>query len=828
VTDSNEESITPEQLPSPDANHGPEPDTDESAEPIDGGTEPDTDESAEPYTDESAEPYTDDGTEPIDGEGTDSPTALSETDDSEPIPATHPASPTPAPAPPPATGSPEQGETAQKPKLSKGLLIGLVGLLAIAIGAFLFLRPSGGGSATSEAAAERLLRQIEDRDLVGIYQSFAPSERELLAELTSALEANSASGGVDLEQIGRDLAEALQVDVADVTFDVTESNEDYAIATMTSGLITVTWDRAQLVGIAAEQLHRFSDDQVLSQDQYATILDGEYGRWFEEQEAQEAIEIQPAIPEANAEEGRIPVSVGLVRENGRWYVSPLMTAGEFAYQWAHGPDDVQSTFARQPIDAFETWVGADDAYEAPAAFLQNYAQGFSSGDLLGNADSWRYLTFPERRVFAYYGTEISSLLVERHDVVPEGATLDFELLQLRPDGLDGQIIPIETLELRYAEGPDDEGERHVYEEHCYRSTCFEDDAAINVVQEDGTWRVSIIGTAVASLERLTGVSEEPWSGSQAEGPTPETVMSLADWVHQAFIDRFQDPALDQMQEACIGHDFATCDALAEQAPVGTGYWETGLRCGGGRPLDEGTDTSCVAWAPIHVEELHQECAEEGGRTCDELYGFAVDNPEEQQFGATCGGRVNDGVMTGTCYFYFENFKDLQTDCIAGDADSCDLLWYNAPKPSELETLGATCGGALPTTENAGNCWEAIGQSWGSRVDQTLGAWELHTGDCVMSLGEVLHDETESGDVVQVVDCSEPHDGEIIADRMVLESTFPGSDVLKSMTDSFCLSADAGMPWGTSELELWSLYPSEESWASAADRRILCALYYPGR
>lgn len=99
------------------------------------------------------------------------------------------------------------------------------------------------------------------------------------------------------------------------------------------------------------------------------------------------------------------------------------------------------------------------------------------------------------------------------------------------------------------------------------------------------------------------------------------------------------------------------------------------------------------------------------------------------------------------------------------------------------------------------------------------AFELETGQCL--------DEPDTDEVVnvEIVDCSEPHDLEIYETAGLPDQDF---DPVAIDGASFEICRDAfdefvGTPYADSELDIYYLIPSAESW-SDGDREVVCAVY----
>lgn len=90
------------------------------------------------------------------------------------------------------------------------------------------------------------------------------------------------------------------------------------------------------------------------------------------------------------------------------------------------------------------------------------------------------------------------------------------------------------------------------------------------------------------------------------------------------------------------------------------------------------------------------------------------------------------------------------------------------------------------------------------------AFDLEVGDCIVP-PESTSDEAIDVGRVGTVDCSEPHDGEVVSVFELSGFTYPGDDVLFNRAVEQC----------PQEISL-VFYPSEESW-SQGDREVACVL-----
>lgn len=105
-----------------------------------------------------------------------------------------------------------------------------------------------------------------------------------------------------------------------------------------------------------------------------------------------------------------------------------------------------------------------------------------------------------------------------------------------------------------------------------------------------------------------------------------------------------------------------------------------------------------------------------------------------------------------------------------------------------------------------------------------------TGTDVLDLevGQCLTDTASDDQVssVPVVDCSEPHTGEIFALPQLPDGDFPGEQAISDQADQLCAGQAfqdyVGVPYQDSDIYYSTLVPSTETWDDG-DREIVCIL-----
>lgn len=104
------------------------------------------------------------------------------------------------------------------------------------------------------------------------------------------------------------------------------------------------------------------------------------------------------------------------------------------------------------------------------------------------------------------------------------------------------------------------------------------------------------------------------------------------------------------------------------------------------------------------------------------------------------------------------------------------------------------------------------------------------GTSVLSLevGQCVTDQASGDEVssVPVVDCAEPHYGEIYALPQVPDGPFPGDEALQQTAQELCAGQDfqtyVGVPYEQSEIFFSTIVPSEDTWEDG-DREVVCIL-----
>lgn len=107
----------------------------------------------------------------------------------------------------------------------------------------------------------------------------------------------------------------------------------------------------------------------------------------------------------------------------------------------------------------------------------------------------------------------------------------------------------------------------------------------------------------------------------------------------------------------------------------------------------------------------------------------------------------------------------------------------------------------------------------------LSVFKFRVGDCFDDPSTTSDEVTD----VAGVPCSGPHDNEVFHLYDLPDGSFPGSADIEESVATECLPAFesyVGISYQISELFLFPLTPTEDSWAQS-DREVVCALYADG-
>ena len=219
----------------------------------------------------------------------------------------------PSPPVPPADGA---GEPRKKASRKTIVLASIAVFLVVSgVGAFLFIQNMiRGGAGSPEQVAEKLIESVESKDAIGLVTMIAPAERDSLDRLREGLTEKVEDFGIleAANKVGEDVQDVddeISFDGITVTFEnvepeITQVDDQLAVLAFNSGSIRVQMDPEQTTGAirsaleAADEMEKIDETTQLS----ALGIDDE------------------------------PLLMAAVKDNGRWYLSPLYTGLELLTQ----------------------------------------------------------------------------------------------------------------------------------------------------------------------------------------------------------------------------------------------------------------------------------------------------------------------------------------------------------------------------------------------------------------------------------------------------------------------------------------------------------------
>jgi hypothetical protein len=111
----------------------------------------------------------------------------------------------------------------------------------------------------------------------------------------------------------------------------------------------------------------------------------------------------------------------------------------------------------------------------------------------------------------------------------------------------------------------------------------------------------------------------------------------------------------------------------------------------------------------------------------------------------------------------------------------------------------------------------------------LDTFSVQVGDCFDDPQQIEPGEASTTGISDVpgLPCSEPHDNEVYAVTPISLDTYPGLEGMQEAATAECVKLFAefvGTSYQESELDIFTMYPSAESWSQNNDREIICATY----
>jgi hypothetical protein len=140
-------------------------------------------------------------------------------------------------------------------------------------------------------------------------------------------------------------------------------------------------------------------------------------------------------------------------------------------------------------------------------------------------------------------------------------------------------------------------------------------------------------------------------------------------------------------------------------------------------------------------------------------------------------------------------------------------------------LGLALFGAACTSE--GTADDSTRDDSGSIVEGgDVGVLALEIGDCFDVPSSAISEEPVEVASVGAIPCTDAHDNQVAAKFNLTGSDWPGVETVQMDSALGCVDRFEGITgeaYETSALDIFPIYPTEQSW-EAGDREVICSLY----
>ncbi len=108
-------------------------------------------------------------------------------------------------------------------------------------------------------------------------------------------------------------------------------------------------------------------------------------------------------------------------------------------------------------------------------------------------------------------------------------------------------------------------------------------------------------------------------------------------------------------------------------------------------------------------------------------------------------------------------------------------------------------------------------------------FEIKVGDCYDLPDDSGSAETTEVQTITAVPCGDPHEAEAYHEVELEDGDFPGDDAIQTETANACgpaFDTFVGLAYEDSTLDIYQLFPTEDTWEQLDDRLISCLIYDP--
>lgn len=218
----------------------------------------------------------------------------------------------PGPGTPPPGGPYQPGPAGKGGKGGRGKIVAAAAaaVVVVAGGAFAAVQLTGGsasgGAPDPESAVDSMLAALEDNDIVGMIDAMAPGEREVMQDSLNDYVDELTRLGVLSDDTDLKKVPGFTVDFEGMQYAVDERNDRVSLVEITGGDVTFSTQLAELP--------------------LGDVITDRIGGDYPEDAENETVDIGEALASGDGD----PLRIGVIDDDGRWYVSFFYTVAELA------------------------------------------------------------------------------------------------------------------------------------------------------------------------------------------------------------------------------------------------------------------------------------------------------------------------------------------------------------------------------------------------------------------------------------------------------------------------------------------------------------------
>jgi len=369
--------------------------------------------------------------------------------------------------------------------------IGVAAALVVVLGAgaaWLLVLSKLGGSSTPEAAVTQLVEGVAAKDGVAVYGAVSPAEVSTFTDLVEPFsELSGVTGQAVSAQQLLGLLDAVDVDLSGLALRSESIGDGLAKVTIVGGSLTVDGDGATIADALADVYGPLAT-AGLSADE----VDAGWAGAAQEIDAKLPWTVTVDDLVQHSERGDVEPFLVTVREGDAWYVSPLMTLGEYA--------TASEGAARGAMPSGEGAAAATPE-AAGEAFVRSFTDA-ARGDLSRLAD---VLPPAERRFVAVYGQAWTDQQRPDEPDVPTIEEARFTTTSIDADHTRLVAAPVVVTTPATDRDPirttiegtcltQDDGPRECFADRPLVRQLGLDEAGLVAVRADDGWRISVLAT----------------------------------------------------------------------------------------------------------------------------------------------------------------------------------------------------------------------------------------------------------------------------------------------------------------------------------------------